>query len=589
MTAHSTSRRESEQAQADAGPPGPGGSGDPNGSASETDGAHGRAPADPLQALLAERETLYRELQDTWGTTIERVFAEQSIDSVLSTARPITKSQRIAPPTATAPPEGVSRQPAARERSAETEISALRARLQSAEDTAATLNRGCEDRDRRIAELEAELAQARDRLPSVTALAASPPGEPADQERIVNQNERTELLVRLQEEAAQNERLRDLCARQDEMIAVLQSELRQASAECQSPEHANAVAQVAELEARCQALMAAREKERRAHAEETARLTKQMSTMRQRYEAQLAELTENQDRRVDWPGERSPQFQGAAAGEMRSESPGVASASNRVSKETPERTGPDELFVLDESDIGDDTAQRLIKFGYAAAKLGSSEDPIAHWAAHRVVCLAVNLALPSAWRAARGLRSLHPERDVPIYGYALARRSDSGFWFGRVDFAVAPFGTGEVAELVKKLVPGAKQVIAIGPDEGLLARARANLINARIGVNVALDRRHALDMVRNVYPQAAVVYPGPHPVDAFRAVAGVRSLPIFRDLPSIYLLDEASAAREEDRLSAGARTTLRLGNLKAEALADLLAEVLNNIKAGPTPKSRASR
>jgi hypothetical protein len=85
--------------------------------------------------------------------------------------------------------------------------------------------------------------------------------------------------------------------------------------------------------------------------------------------------------------------------------------------------------------------------------------------------------------------------------------------------------------------------------------------------------------VRGKYPQAAVVYPAQNPVDGFRAIAGVRGLAIFKDLPTVFLLDPTAVDREDDRLSAGARTLLRLGSLKPHTLIDLLASAMNTSKS----------
>ena len=52
-------------------------------------------------------------------------------------------------------------------------------------------------------------------------------------------------------------------------------------------------------------------------------------------------------------------------------------------------------------------------------------------------------------------------------------------------------------------------------------------------------------------------------------------MPIFRDLPSVFLLEEKRSEQEEELLSSGARTLLRLGSLSLEQLVDELASTAN--------------
>ena len=70
-----------------------------------------------------------------------------------------------------------------------------------------------------------------------------------------------------------------------------------------------------------------------------------------------------------------------------------------------------------------------------------------------------------------------------------------------------------------------------------------------------------------------------NPVDGFRTIAAIRGMPIFRDLPSVFLLEEKRSEHVEELLSSGARTMLRLAGLSFEQLVDEFASTANAARA----------
>jgi hypothetical protein len=189
-----------------------------------------------------------------------------------------------------------------------------------------------------------------------------------------------------------------------------------------------------------------------------------------------------------------------------------------------------------------------------------------------VACAAVNVALPGAWESLRRMRrpGRDPEADTSLLAYALAPGSKNGFWFGPVEFSILPVESGLVS-IVQHLVPKLRRVIAMSTDLDVMSAVRAELSGARISTAVVLDGRQTVDLLPTVRPEAAVLHLSPSCSDVFRAIAGLRSSEIARDIPILFLLDEEPQPREDSFLNAGIRMLSGRGNFRAEELTSVLA------------------
>ena len=94
-----------------------------------------------------------------------------------------------------------------------------------------------------------------------------------------------------------------------------------------------------------------------------------------------------------------------------------------------------------------------------------------------------------------------------------------------------------------------------------------------------LDGRQALDLVPTIRPEAAVLHLSPSCADVFRAIAGLRSAEITRDIPIVFLLDAEAQPREEAFLTAGLRMLTGRGDLVPDGLVDSLASAFDDLPA----------
>jgi len=72
-----------------------------------------------------------------------------------------------------------------------------------------------------------------------------------------------------------------------------------------------------------------------------------------------------------------------------------------------------------------------------------------------------------------------------------------------------------------------------------------------------------------------VLHLSPTCADVFRAIAGLRSAEITRDIPIIFLLDGEPQPREDAFLTAGLRTLSGRGDLVPGGLVDSLASAFD--------------
>lgn len=413
------------------------------------------------------------------------------------------------------------------------------------------------------------------------------------------EREREELTETVRAAASREEQLRQACAERDQRIAALETELRDARAgRADGPPDA-AAARLAQMEAKYMSLVTTYDKERRAHATEVGNLTRQLSQLRQRPEGQSPAAPTAAAAPAPAPAAAPPpqppdtstrpaQRMSAplTAARFDAEPPPPQTTTMTMTQLPPidkqdaiEPSGPPELFMIDDSEVGEEVSRNLSKFGVPFSTLPPNTDLAEHLADRNIGLVALNLAMPATWRVLRSLAQSDAVRKAPMVAYALPQRTSTGFWFGSIGFATLPIPDATLAETARRLAPGIRQVIAISSDGPVLATIRAQLTKVRIVSVAAADRRQALEVVRGVTPQAAVVYPSSSPVDAFRALAALRGNWTFKDIPTLILLDHSAPPREEELLSSGVRTILRLGNLNVDELTSLISTTMTGLRS----------
>jgi CheY-like chemotaxis protein len=133
--------------------------------------------------------------------------------------------------------------------------------------------------------------------------------------------------------------------------------------------------------------------------------------------------------------------------------------------------------------------------------------------------------------------------------------------------------------MLNRLAPKLKRVIAMSNDIDVMSDVRSQLTTAGVSTAVVLDGRQALDLVATIRPEAAVLHLSPTCADVFRAIAGLRSAEITRDIPLVFLLDAEAQPREEAFLTAGVKVLSSRGTLAPDALVDSLASAFELYRA----------
>jgi chromosome segregation ATPase/CheY-like chemotaxis protein len=234
-----------------------------------------------------------------------------------------------------------------------------------------------------------------------------------------------------------------------------------------------------------------------------------------------------------------------------------------------------DCILLDGDEGAIAAVRQLAEFGHRVSTVPPSPDIPAALKERSVACAAVNLAAPHAWSLLRHLRNGSGIARMPLIAYALAGDAPKGFWLGAVDFAVMPVAQLDLVDLLNRMIPRVKRVIAMSNDIDVMSDVRTQLTRASISTAVVLDGRQALDLVPTIRPEAAVLHLSPSCADVFRAIAGLRSAEISREIPIVFLLDAEAQPREEAFLSAGLRTLSGRGDLVAAGLVDSLASAFD--------------
>lgn len=440
----------------------------------------------------------------------------------------------------------------------------------------------------RIAGVIAPTAPEADPVPNQAPAAAAPqetaesggPGAANDLDQQVRA-----LRKRLEDEQARSARLQSVIDQRDRQIKSLETQLAGKPAAASTPGSSSGGSS-SEIEAKMQALAVAHEKQRRQDATEIAALTKQLSELRQRYESRIAALNQQiaQFRaggaRPGTPvepdsGERPRGPAADGPGGPQPQKPGRLVLISNMDQDL----GPATLVTVDDAEIGDELVRRVSKYGHPAACPPAEADLEDELSKRKVALLAVNLASARTWRLARALAKSPAAQKAPIIGYALPNINSPGLWFGIMNFVTLPLEDAALTEAMRRLAPNLKQAILVGQNSEAFSELRKQLTRIRMPTQVASDRRQIPDVIR-AGVGTSVVYPASGPVDAFRVLATLREDWTFKDAPSLFVLDEVPQPREEELLTAGVRTTLRMGRVRFDELITQLINIFSVSKSG---------
>lgn len=329
------------------------------------------------------------------------------------------------------------------------------------------------------------------------------------------------------------------------------------------------------------------------HAAELAAAERALEEARAEFESDLESVCRERDRLTEMLAEKELLLRSAEEGLTtfevpetedeaddslltieRSEAPQVERQADEEVEEIDEEPVT-EAMLFEEAEVGASTARALSEYGHRVTAVTAEPQSVGHLQ-ERFACAAINVSIPSAWSTLRNMRRRDASGPrVPLLAYALAANAPRGFWLGAVDFAILPAESCNLAEDLNRLVPRVRRVIAMSNDIDVMSDVRTKLTAAKISAAVVLDGRQALDLVSTVRPEAAVLHLSPSCVDVFRAIAGLRSSEITREIPILFLLDDEPQPREEAFLSAGIRMLSARGNLQPDELVDTLATALN--------------
>jgi CheY-like chemotaxis protein len=239
----------------------------------------------------------------------------------------------------------------------------------------------------------------------------------------------------------------------------------------------------------------------------------------------------------------------------------------------------EELLILEIGEGAADLARRLGEFGHLATAMTPDAAVGAQISGRHFAHAAINLCAPAAWQTLRSIRQAGAQPDLSFIGYALPANATSGFWLGLVDFAVLPFAEGCLQQMLSRIAPRVRRVIAMSNDIDVMGDVRGQLSGKGISTAVVLDGRQALDLVPTVRPEAAVLHLSHRCTDVFRAVAGLRGNDASKNIPILFLLDPAEQPQDEAFFAAGLRMLTTRGTFKSAELVNSLATTLDSVRA----------
>lgn len=205
-----------------------------------------------------------------------------------------------------------------------------------------------------------------------------------------------------------------------------------------------------------------------------------------------------------------------------------------------------ELVLLDDGPTRDGACTALQSAGFEVATFPATDVGVDEVARRKVKCVMLNLASGvTGWRTLRMLRERVGTRSVPILAYLMKPDTPTGFCFGRADFALWPMEGRRVVERLGALRPKLRRLLVLSADVDGMGQLREALAQASISTSIVLDGKQALEFVTMVEPEAAILHLSPACPSAPRAMLGLRSADLTRDLPLLILIDKAPTSREE--------------------------------------------
>jgi predicted nucleic acid-binding Zn-ribbon protein/CheY-like chemotaxis protein len=549
----------------------------------ESDSAAAQLAAKSLESRLAEQIDLCTRL------TAERGELQKRVDALAAGGQSLEQERQAAVK-------------AAQQRGAEleAEINRLSAALDAARNQAAAeLNRTRHDAAGTLDGLRVDLAEAvraRDELQR--ALAAAQQDAAAHQRALAEMSaertrleaaversnaERSELSARIATgagergalERANGEATTRIAALEADLRAVRDEQLAGAQAALAAEREARRLSEeaFAAAEARYQEENTALRDQLAVFTQEQTRLAKELEQKELLLQSAEEDLTAAIDLSVESGDEDSVLDIDRDSAPDSAESPGLD-----LIAEVEAAAGGD-CILLDIAEIGAAAVRQLAEFGHRVSALAPTPEIPGALKDRAVACAAMNLAAPHAWTLLRHLRNGSGVPRVPLIAYTLASDAPKGFWLGAVDFTILPVAQIDLVDTLNRMVPKVKRVIAMSNDIDVMSDVRTQLTRASISTAVVLDGRQALDLVPTIRPEAAVLHLSPSCADVFRAIAGLRSAEITRDVPIVFLLDAEAQPREEAFLAAGLRTLAGRGDLVASGLVDSLASAFDAYRA----------
>ncbi len=508
-----------------------------------------------IEKLTAGEQTLEQERQASITAAQQRVTEVEAQLSELSAALKSTRTKAG---------EGID----SARREAEEALATLRHELEktSRERDALRETLACAQKDgnslqRSVADMSAERTRLEAALDELTT-------------------ERAALMAEIDAAAAKTTELHHLHEEAVARIATLESELRAV----RDDQLADVATRLTAAEQARQAAESALQAEQESHTAEVVNLGDQLTTLAEENE-RLTRAIEEKDLLLQSAEQGLTTLDLAGADGDTEESMLTIdrscapeydrSADVEVEADYAEEVANDEIVLFDGDEIGADAARQLAEFGHRVTALLPEPETVGQLAERPVSCAVINLAIPSSWPTLRRLRNGSGSPRVPLVAYALAANAPKGFWLGPVDFAILPADQCDLPTLLSRMVPRVKRVLAMSNDIDVMSDVRTQLAEARISTAVVLDGRQALDLVPTIRPEAAVLHLSPSCVDVFRAIAGLRTAEISRDIPILFLLDSEAQPREEAFLTAGVRMLSGRGSLEPSELVDSLASALD--------------
>jgi signal transduction histidine kinase/CheY-like chemotaxis protein len=247
------------------------------------------------------------------------------------------------------------------------------------------------------------------------------------------------------------------------------------------------------------------------------------------------------------------------------------------------------LVIDDDPAVHDWMRWALPKNGFRMASAMTGEDGLQKARILKPDAITLDICLPGAngWRILSDLKSDPTLGRIPIIMMSIVDEKKKGLLLGATEYLLKPVDRGQLLSILTRFTcPGAGPscVLVVDDEPENRELLRRMLVAEGWAVEVAVNGRVALNMMKSSEPKVIITDLVMPEMDGFEFIAAVRATPEWRHIPIIVIT--AKDLREEDwrSLEASSAKVIRRASRSGEEMMALLNSQLSHL---PSKTSRA--